>query len=210
MNIVSKKPILSQDISSLYTSSLEKIKLFVGLGNPGEKYALNRHNIGFMCLDRLAKLYEVPWQNKKDFESYFAQIDLSGTRILLIKPQTYVNLSGQAVTKTIQFYKLPPEDVYIIHDEIRNPFGTIEVFLGQNSFGHNGLKSIQNSIKGELQLIRVGIGPKEPEQIDLTDFVLADFTKKQLESLPAITKEVCSIIGESSSGNLRPEKRSVL
>ncbi len=210
MSIVSKRPILSQDISSLYTSSLEKVKLFVGLGNPDQKYALNRHNVGFMCLDRLVELYEMSWQNKKDLKSHFAQIDLSGTRMFLIKPQTYVNLSGEAVLKAMKFYKLLLEDVYIIHDEIRLPFGTIEVFLGQENFGHNGLKSIQNSTAGKLQLIRVGIGPKKPEQIDLTDFVLADFTKKQLESLPSVTKEVCSIIGEATSGHLKPEKRSIL
>lgn len=210
MGIIVKKSPMLPSVAPLYTSALEKVKLFVGLGNPGSKYINNRHNIGFMCLDRLAQLYDAPWQDKKDFKSHFTQIDLSGTRLLLIKPQTYVNLSGEAVLNVAQFYKLTPDSIFIIHDEIRHPFGTIEVFMGDNNFGHNGLKSIQNTIGEKLQLVRVGIGPKKPSQINLTDFVLANFTDDQAKNLPLLTKEVSSIMGEASSGLLKPEKRSII
>ena len=210
MAIIVKKPILTPEIMPLYTSSLEQTKLFVGLGNPGVKYAKNRHNIGFMCLDRLAQMHEAVWQDKKDFKSYFGQIDLVGIRIFLIKPKTYVNLSGEAASIVAHFYKLSPDDIYIVHDEIRHRFGTIETFVGDKNFGHNGLKSIQNSIGKKMQLIRVGIGPKVPEQIALSDFVLSDFSDNQAEHLPALTKEVCSMIGELSSSKFKPEKRSIL
>lgn len=210
MGIVTKKPILNEDISALYTSSLESLKLFIGLGNPGDKYAANRHNAGFMCLNRLADLSDIAWQNKPDFKSQFAQTDIGGARIMLIKPQTYVNLSGEALAAVADFYKLAPGDIYVIHDEIRHPFGTIEVCRRHEHFGHNGLKSIKNFLKGELQLIRVGIGPKRPEQISLSDFVLADFTANELEKLPSVTKEVCSLIGEAGAGPLKAGKRSIL
>ena len=210
MAIIVKKPAISPEIAPLYTSSLERSRLFAGLGNPGKEYANNRHNVGFMCLNRLAEMHETPWQNKKDFKSHFAQIDLGGCRLLLVKPQTYVNLSGTAILPIIRFYKLQPEDVYIIHDEIRLPFGMIEVCATESNFGHNGLKSIQTCLGNSLQLIRVGIGPKEPAQIALSDFVLTHFTPAESERLPKIAKEVCSLIGEAGSGQLKPEKRSVL
>ena len=210
MAIIVKKPVVSPEIAPLYTSSLERTRIFAGLGNPGKEYADNRHNIGFMCLNRLAEMYETPWQNKKDFKSHLAQMDLGGCRLLLAKPQTYVNLSGTAIMPIIRFYKLQPEEVYIIYDEIRLPFGTIEVCATESNFGHNGLKSIQTCLGNSLKLIRVGIGPKKPDQIALTDFVLANFTLAESKRLPKITKEVCSLIGEAGSGQLKPEKRSVL
>ena len=209
MAIIVKKPAISPEIAPLYTSSLEKTRLFAGLGNPGKQYAGNRHNIGFMCLDRLAEMYETLWQNKKDFKGYFAQLDLGGCRLLLLKPQTYVNLSGTAVEAVVRFYKLRPEDVCVVHDEIRLPFGTIETRKTESVFGHNGLKSIQACLGSGLQLVRVGVGPKKPVQIPLTDFVLADFTPEEKELLPKITKEVCSLIGEISGNDPKSEKRTI-
>ena len=210
MAIIVKKATISPDTAPLYTSSLEKTRLFVGLGNPGQQYSQNRHNVGFMCLDQLANIYEGTWQHKKDFKSHLAHIDLSGLRLLLIKPQTYVNLSGEAIALIAHFYKLQADEIYIIHDEIRLPFGTIEILASKNSFGHNGLKSAQQYLGETLQLMRIGIGPKKPEQIPLTDFVLADFTQEEQQQLPKITKEVCSLIGEAGGDHLKPQKRSVL
>ncbi|MYB39854.1 aminoacyl-tRNA hydrolase [Candidatus Saccharibacteria bacterium] len=209
MAIIRKSPVLSEDTSALYTSGMEVAKLFVGLGNPGQKYASNRHNAGFMCLDRMVEMYETPWQDKRDFKSHFAQIEIGGIRLIMLKPQTYVNLSGEAVLKVAQFYKLIPENIHVIYDEVRLPFGTIEVLAGQQTFGHNGLKSIAGLIEGEMKLIRFGIGPKRPEQIALTDFVLADFTAEEAVKLPGLTREVCSIIGEASGGDLPNGRRSV-
>ena len=209
MAIIRKSPVLSEDTSALYTSGMEVAKLFVGLGNPGQKYAANRHNAGFMCLDRMAEMYETPWQDKRDFKGHCAQIEIGGVRLIPLKPQTYVNLSGEAVLKVAQFYKLIPENIHIIYDEVRLPFGTIEVLATQQTFGHNGLKSIAGLIEGEMKLIRFGIGPKRPEQIELTDFVLADFTAGEAAKLPGLTREVCSIIGEASGGNLPNGRHAV-
>ena len=209
MAIIVKKPNLTPEQAPLYTSTWEKVSLIIGLGNPGKEYQGTRHNIGFMCLDRLAELYEAPWQNKKDLKSHLALIDLSGLRLILLKPQTYVNLSGQAALNTAHFYKLPPSDIYIIHDEIRHPLGTIEVLNTQNNFGHGGLKSIQSLLGEDLQLVRVGIGPKKPSDIALTDFVLAHFAAEEKKRLPKITQEVCSLIGEATEGILKPQKRII-
>ena len=210
MAIIVKKPIISPESAPLYTSSLEKIRLIVGLGNPGSQYARQRHNIGFICLEKLAELYEASWQAKKGLQGQLAQLDLAGVRLLLLKPQTYVNLSGEAISLTARFYKLRREEITIVYDEVRLNFGTIEALSGQNHFGHNGLKSAQQHLGEHLQLIRVGIGPKQPPQAELTDFVLGDFTAPEKVLLPSITKEVCNLIGEAGSEAPKNQKRSIL
>ena len=210
MAIIVKKPIISPESAPLYTSSLEKMRLIVGLGNPGAKYAGHRHNAGFACLDRLVELYEAGWQEKKGLKGRLAQLDLAGIRLLLLKPQTYVNLSGEAVALMSRFYKLRPEEITVVYDEIRLNFGSIEALSSQNHFGHNGLKSIQQHLGNHLQLIRVGIGPKRPPEAELTDFVLNGFTEKERALLPKITKEVCNLIGEAGGEPLKDQRRSVL
>ena len=147
--------------------------------------------------------------SKTNFKSWLCQLDLGETRFILIKPQTYMNLSGEAVQKISQFYNLKPDQIYIIHDEIRLKFGLIEALVTPNNFGHNGLKSIQNIFKSELNLIRVGIGPKKPAEIDLTDFVLTNFTSQEEAQLPKITQEVCSLLGEMGQ-TFQPQKRNLL
>ena len=209
MAIIRKNPVLSENAAAFYTSGMESAKLFVGLGNPGRKYSGNRHNAGFMCLDRMAEMYETRWQDKPDLKSHLSQVELGGVRLILLKPQTYVNLSGEAVLKTARFYKLTSENIHVIYDEVRLPFGTIEILAGRETFGHNGLKSIGGFTDGDVKLIRLGIGPKRPERMELTDFVLADFTAEEAAKLPSLTKEVCSIIGEASGGELRAEKRII-
>lgn len=207
MAIIIRKSTESPDIGPLYTSSLQKLQLVVGLGNPGQKYVNNYHNLGFMCLDAFSRIYQLDWLAKPNFESHLAQIDLAGSRLLLLKPQTYVNLSGRAVLKAVQFYKLDPGQIYVVHDEIRHRFQTVETLTSQQDFGHNGLKSIFQTLKPkQLNLVRVGIGP-QPERMDLSDFVLSNLKDEQQERLPAITKEVCSIIGEIDGGNFKNEKR---
>ena len=210
MAIVIKKTDDNSDALPLYTNSLETTKLFIGLGNPGDKYYYNRHNVGFMCLDYFAQTYSLNWQNKPDFQCLFIQTTMGGTRIILCKPQTYMNLSGQSVQSISHFYSLNPMDTFIIHDEIRLDLGTIETTTTEQNFGHNGLKSIHNIFADQLNLIRIGIGPKIPANISLTNFVLSDFPEHGDDKLQTVTKEVTSIMGEISGGHFNQEKRKVL
>ena len=206
MAIIVKKPIISPSLDPLYTSKTQNLRLVVGLGNPGQRYSHNRHNLGFMCLDKCAQLYESQWQEKPKLKSHLCSIDLRESRFILMKAQTYMNLSGEAVSLVAKFYKIEPQQIYIIHDDIRLKFGTIKVLETTENSGHNGLKSIQDILEAKLNLIQVGIGPKKPAEINLTDFVLADFSSKEIEKIPTITKEVSSLLGELE-GNFKAQKR---
>ena len=209
MAIIARRTSETPDIAPLYTTSLEHVKLIVGLGNHGDQYAKHRHNVGFMCLDHFAQIYEADWQVKKDFKAQLAQVDLGGVRLLLLKPQTYMNNSGEAVQLVQKFYKLNDASLLVIYDEIRLKFGVIEAMVTEQTFGHNGLKSLQSTLQQNLQLIRVGIGPKTPPEIDLSTFVLSAFSDAENFKLNKITKEVCSLLGEASSQNLMPHRRTV-
>ena len=146
MAIIVKKPIEYAGIEPLYASSLRKARLIVGLGNLGERYQSTYHNLGFICLDAFAQTYQLDWQLKTDFKVAISQMNLINSSLILIKPQTFVNLSGEAVRKTASFYKIDPEQIYVIYDEIRLSFKTIETNISEKDFGHNGLKSIFQSL----------------------------------------------------------------
>lgn len=197
MAIILKKGSTTPSIAPLFTSPLQELRLVVGLGNPDKKYTQTRHNIGFMCLDKMREVYdEGRWSPTPKLKSQLASLNLGNIRVYLAKPTTYVNLSGEAVNAVLRFYKLTPSDVCLVYDEIRLPFGTLEVLQTDKDYGHNGLKSIQAHLGQSLQLIRVGIGPKRPSDIELSDFVLSDFTDQESQKLPKITREVCSLLGE--------------
>ena len=210
MSIVSKQPYLGPASSRLYTSDIAATWMIIGIGNPGRSFAQNRHNTGFMCLDHLAQAYQVNWKTKPALKSNLAQIQIGDNRILLLKPQTYVNLSGEAAALSMQFYKLSPKQLYIIHDDVRHPFGLIVSHSSEQARGHNGLKSIKSSLKIDtLQLISVGIGPKQPESASLSSFVLGNFTESEQDKLKNIIKEVCSLVGEINQSGISPDRRQI-
>ncbi len=196
----------------LYTTGQSNTVLIVGLGNPGKQYENTRHNLGFACLDEFAKGQAFPgWVAKKDLKSHEATNNMGGTRVILVKPQTFMNVSGEAVRAVQQFYKINNQNMLIVHDELDVPLGQIRIKRGGGSAGHNGLKSIIEAVGDDFMRLRVGIGPKSPEMIDSADFVLAKFTESERENLPAIIREACSIIGEfTANQNLPPETRSTL
>lgn len=139
------------------------MKLIVGLGNPGEKYENTRHNLGFETLDHLLKKYEPlkesVWDNNKKTKSQIKKVSIENISTLLAKPQTYMNNSGMAVSLLLDYYRIEPDDLIIIHDELDLPLGKIQVRFGGGTAGHNGLDSIINSIKTDKFLrIRMGIG----------------------------------------------------
>jgi PTH1 family peptidyl-tRNA hydrolase len=152
--------------------------LFVGLGNPGAKYAKNRHNIGFMAVDAIARAYNfAPW--KKKFQSELAEGQIDGARVLLLKPQTYMNESGRAVGEAANFYKLNAPDIVVFYDEIDLAPGRFRMKKGGGAAGHNGIRSIIASPVGEgFRRARLGVG--HPGDASLVHgYVLADFYKAE-------------------------------
>lgn len=211
MALFQKRPQLSDPIQ--YTTlSLHKTLLIVGLGNPGEEYARTRHNVGFMCLDDFAAKNDFqPWVAKKDLKCELSQATLGDTRVLLVKPQTFMNLSGEAVQAVQHFYKLTNQQTVVVHDEIDVNFGSIRVRVGGSSAGNNGIKSISQHIGEDYARVRVGIGPKQPKQMDTADFVLQDFSKAEQEKLPNMLREVGALLSEYAYGaTFTAETRSFL
>ncbi|MCL2468980.1 MAG: aminoacyl-tRNA hydrolase [Alphaproteobacteria bacterium] len=154
--------------------SQQSQKMIVGLGNPGADYARNRHNIGFMALDALATAWDASaWQKK--FKAQVAQASWEMRKLLLLKPQTYMNLSGQAVAEALHYYKLEPKDVIVIQDDIDLLAGQVKCKQGGGHGGHNGLRSLDEHIGKDYWRVRLGIGhPGQRE--DVTDHVLSNFS----------------------------------
>ncbi|MDP2740304.1 MAG: aminoacyl-tRNA hydrolase [Pseudorhodobacter sp.] len=151
------------------------MKLFIGLGNPGAKSARNRHNIGYMAVDRIAAEHGFgPWRAR--FQGVVAEGSLGGAKVVLLKPETFMNLSGQSVGEAQRFYKLPPEDLVVFHDELDLAPGKLRVKQGGGHAGHNGLRSIHAHIGEAYGRVRLGIG--HPGHKDaVAPYVLSDFAK---------------------------------
>ena len=151
------------------------MKIFVGLGNPGPKYAGNRHNIGFMALDRIAGDHGfAPWRGK--FQGAFSEGLLGNQKVLLLKPETFMNLSGQSVGEAMRFYKLTSDDVIVFHDELDLAPGKVRVKQGGGHAGHNGLRSIHAHIGPDYTRVRMGIGHPGNKNA-VSSYVLRDFAK---------------------------------
>ncbi len=187
----------------LYSIGQSKSLLVVGLGNIGSNYAKNRHNAGFIAVDRYKSSHEFSdWVEKKDLQAYLSLGRVGSTRVLLAKPTTMMNASGEAVQRIQKFYKLSPEDTLILYDELDVDFGVIKTRSDGGSAGHNGIKSIIQHTNKNFGRVRIGIGPKKPEQIDSADFVLQNFNKDEQELLPKILRECSAIIDERTVGLL--------
>ena len=212
MALFQRRPQLGDSIQ-FYTLSQSRILLVVGLGNPGKEYDGTRHNIGFACLDAFVAANDFePWIERKNLKCHQANATLGDTRVIAIKPTTFMNLSGDAVQAVANFYKIPADKIVVVHDELDIPFGQIRLRTGGSSAGHNGLKSVMQHLGEGFGRVRIGIGPKEPEQIDSADFVLARFSKEQEKHLPKLTREVSAILSETAfgGGKLPQETRSFL
>lgn len=161
--------------------------LVVGLGNPGSQYEATRHNVGFRAVDALAKEAGVKIDRAK-FQALTAQVTVGGVRVLLMKPQTYMNLSGVAVKQAADFYKVPPERVLVLFDDIDLDVGRLRIRRNGSAGGHNGIKSIISSLGSqEFPRIKIGVGAKPHPDYDLADWVLSRFTLAEQKLLdPAI------------------------
>jgi len=149
--------------------------LVVGLGNPGREYARNRHNVGWLVADELARRHDGSWRGK--FSGRLAEVRIDGHRVALLKPETYMNESGRAVRAAVDFFKLAPDAVLVVHDEGDFDVGRLQARLGGGLAGHNGLRSVAQHL-GTPDFLRLRIGVGRPERGDrrsLADFVLSDF-----------------------------------
>ncbi|WP_204113433.1 aminoacyl-tRNA hydrolase [Shimia biformata] len=175
------------------------MKLFVGLGNPGTKYAGNRHNIGFMALDRIADDHGfAPWRGK--FQGSLTEGRLGTEKVLLLKPETFMNLSGQSVGEAMRFYKLTPEDVVVFHDELDLAPGKLRVKQGGGHAGHNGLRSIHQHIGEAYGRVRIGIG--HPGRKDLVShYVLHDFHKADQDWLEDLLRGISDGAAQLAAGD---------
>lgn len=163
------------------------IKLIIGLGNIGKEYEDTRHNCGFMTVDAYAKVNNFPkWQEKAKFKASITEDFIAGKKVVLAKPTTLYNLSGESVRALKDFYKVDNADIVVVHDELDLPFGTVREKAGGGSAGSNGLKSIISHIGADFKRIRMGIKNDLLEKYDPADFVLSKFTsaeKKQLDEI---------------------------
>ena len=176
------------------------MKLFVGLGNPGREYAMNRHNVGFMAIDAIAATHDFPsW--RKRFSGLAAEGKLDGAPALLLKPQTFMNESGRAVGEALRFYKLELGDVVVFHDELDLAPGKVRVKIGGGVAGHNGLRSLTAHIGNDYVRVRIGIGhPGRKDRV--TGHVLHDFVKADhawLDPLLAAIAEEAPYLAEGAN-----------
>ena len=187
------------------TESAPKLKIthiIAGLGNPGAKYEKTRHNAGFLAIDALAEELSVKI-NRSKFHSLVAEAELSGVGVLLMKPETFMNNSGIAIGEAAAFYKIPPENVIILHDEINFDPGVIRIRRKGSSGGHNGLKSIIEHLSSEnFPRIKIGVGKKPSPEYDLVDFVLGKFSKEDTEAICARYSDIIASLSLIATGKI--------
>lgn len=212
MGLFVKKTETGGSNAPLYTLGAEKTILIVGLGNIGKEYENTRHNIGFASVEALAKDQDFPgWIAKKDLKCQFTDKTLGETRVILIQPTTLMNNSGQAVQAVQSFFKIPNSKTLVVHDEIDINFGQIRTRVGGGDAGNNGIKSVIQHCGEDFRRVRIGINNGLNAKMDSADFVLAKFAKAEKEQLPALKREVVSILTEYIFGNdLTAETRSFL
>jgi peptidyl-tRNA hydrolase, PTH1 family len=178
--------------------------LLVGLGNPGARYVGNRHNIGFVAVQEIAKRHGIgPWRRR--FQGVACEGPLGGERTLLLLPGTYMNESGRAVAEAVHFYKLLPADVIVFHDEIDLPPGKVRVKVGGGIAGHNGLRSISEHIGNDYRRVRIGVG--HPGNKDLVQhYVLSDFAKSDrgwVEALIGILADDAALLAQGKDASFQ-------
>jgi len=157
------------------------ISLVAGLGNPGREYELTRHNLGWVAVDAYASKHGLAWKGAPDFESLVARRDLGPGRTLwLVKPQTFMNGSGRAVAALARYHRIAPEAVAAVYDDLTIELGLVKVSVSGSDAGHNGVASLLEHLGNGFARLRLGVGPKQPPEMDIKDFVLARFTTEQL------------------------------
>ncbi len=157
------------------------ISLAAGLGNPGREHELSRHNLGWVAIDAYAAKHGLVWKSAPEFESVVARRDLGpGQTLWFLKPQTFMNASGRAVAAFARYHRIAPADVAAVYDDLTIDLGLVKVSVTGSDAGHNGVASLLEHLGNGFARLRLGIGPKQPPEMDMKDFVLARFTSEQL------------------------------
>jgi PTH1 family peptidyl-tRNA hydrolase len=164
--------------------------LIVGLGNPGKQYAPHRHNVGFMAVDELARRVGAEGFREK-FSGEVARAEIAGEPAILLKPMTFMNLSGQCVQPAMAFFKIAPAELIVLHDELDIPFGDVRLKVGGGHAGHNGLRSLMERVGGgDFGRVRLGIGRPPPDfRGEVADFVLSSFDAAERPAVPDMLKK---------------------
>tara|TARA_Y100000768_G_C23984201_1_gene687738 strand:- start:2150 stop:2719 length:570 start_codon:yes stop_codon:yes gene_type:complete len=187
-------------------------KLIVALGNPGLKYENTRHNVGWKALEHLSFWNDLVWKEK--FKGLFAQKNINGEQVIFLMPQTFMNLSGESVRPAVDFFKVTPDELLVVHDEIDLPFGTLGVKTGGGLAGNNGLKSINQHLSTkDFHRIRIGVG--RPKFGDVSSHVLGQFTEEEKINLEDLHKLAAEAIESYLKNGIKKaqntfSKRSVL
>lgn len=168
------------------------MKLIVGLGNPGVEYENTRHNVGFEYLDYICKKKNLLFEKEK-FNAKYVFTKVDGERVLLIKPLSYMNLSGTVVKKYVDYFKLLPEDVLVIHDDLDMPLGRTKIVFDSRSGGHNGIKDIEKNLKTR-QYARLKIGISNNKDIETKDYVLGKFSNEDVKILNNVYEYLSNLI----------------
>ena len=167
--------------------------LVVFLGNPGKEYENTRHNAGFMAVDAIAEEYSFA-AFKSKFDGEIAEGKIGGEKVFILKPHTYMNLSGNAVVKAASFYKILPENIVVVHDDMDLPVGKLKAKIGGGAGGHNGLKSIDAAITPNYNRIRIGVGHAKDKGNDVVNYVLSGFGKEDKKVLDCAIELVVKTI----------------
>lgn len=183
-------------------SSTEPISFIIaGLGNPGAKYDRTRHNAGFIAIDYIAEKLGTKIDRAK-FHSLVGEADIAGVRVLLMKPETFMNNSGVAIGEAASFYKIPAERVLILHDEISFDPGVIRIRRKGSAGGHNGLKSIIEHLSEDFPRVKIGVGKKPNPEYDLADWVLGKMPKEASDAITVRLSDIMSACELIASGRI--------
>lgn len=177
------------------------MKVIIGLGNPEPKYDGSRHNIGFWALDWLANHNDVKFTTNSKFMSEIAEYSTGGEKTLLVKPQTYYNLTGEAALKITQFYKIDSYDILVIHDDLALPIGTIRTRAGGSDAGNNGVKSLNQHLGTNTKRLRIGTWSDQRDRLDDVAFVLGKFSADETKTLESELPTINKIVNQFISGS---------
>ena len=176
------------------------MKLIVGLGNPGKNYENTRHNIGFQLLDFIADKKGLDFSKEK-FNGKYLEYNVNGEKVILVKPLSYMNLSGSVVSGFVNFYKIDIKDILVIQDDLDMHFGRVKIVNNSSSGGHNGIKDIEKFL-GSREYARLKIGISNDKELDTKDYVLGKFSKEETETLNNIYNNLVNVVDDFCSISL--------
>lgn len=174
--------------------------LLVGLGNIGSEYEFTRHNFGFLTIDKIASDHSFSSQGRK-FKGEIFGGEIDGKKIIALKPHTFMNLSGRAVIEAANFYKIPPEKIFVFHDDVDLDLSRVKIKIGGGNAGHNGLKSLDESIGKNYVRIRLGVGRSQNTNISTADHVLGKFSTDEMSEVEKTNQKISKLISEILRGD---------